>query len=41
MVRRVGASAMFADMAREVSPVDPDLGFLAEVGARHGLELAV
>jgi quercetin dioxygenase-like cupin family protein len=38
---RLGASAMFADMAREVAPVNPDLGKLAEVGGRHGLKLAV
>lgn len=38
---RLGASEMFADMAREIAPVDPDLGQLAEVGGRHGLKLAV
>lgn len=38
---RLGASAMFADMAREIAPVDPDLGKLAEVGGRHGLKLHV
>ena len=38
---RLGASEMFADMAREVAPVNPDLGRLAEVGGRHGLKLAV
>jgi hypothetical protein len=27
----------FADIAREVAPVNPDVGKLAEVGARHGL----
>jgi quercetin dioxygenase-like cupin family protein len=37
---RLGASEMFADMAREIAPVDPDLGQLAEVGGRHGLKLA-
>jgi quercetin dioxygenase-like cupin family protein len=38
---RLGASAMFTDMAREVEPVDPDLEKLAEVGGRHGLKVAV
>jgi quercetin dioxygenase-like cupin family protein len=38
---RLGASTMFADLAREVAPVDPDLAKLAEVGARHGLKVAV
>jgi hypothetical protein len=32
---------MFTDLAREVAPVSPDLGRLAEVGGRHGLKLAV
>jgi quercetin dioxygenase-like cupin family protein len=41
MTSRLGASAMFRDMAREVAPVNPDLGRLAEVGGRHGLKLAV
>lgn len=40
MTSRLGASKMFADMAREVSPVNPDLGQLAEVGGRHGFKLA-
>ena len=38
---RLGASKMFTDLAREVAPVNPDLGKLAEVGARHGLKVAV
>jgi hypothetical protein len=38
---RLGASKMFADMAREIAPVDPDLAQLAEVGSRHGLKLEV
>jgi quercetin dioxygenase-like cupin family protein len=38
---RLGASKMFTDMAREIAPVNPDLGQLAEVGGRHGLKLAV
>ena len=41
MTSRLGASQMFTDFAREVAPVDPDLGKLAEVGARHGLKMAV
>jgi len=28
-------------VAREVAPVDPDVAKLAEVGARHGLKVAV
>jgi quercetin dioxygenase-like cupin family protein len=39
MTSRLGASAMFADMAREIAPVDPDLEKLAEVGGRHGLKV--
>jgi hypothetical protein len=31
---------MFADIAREIAPQDPDLGKLAEVGGRHGLKVA-
>ena len=38
---RLGASKMFADMAREIAPVNPDVAKLAEVGARHGLKVAV
>jgi len=38
---RLGASEMFRDVSREVAPVDPDLGKLAEVGGRHGLKLAL
>src|SRR5215467_8416352 len=33
MTSRLGASKMFTDLAREVTPVDPDLEKLAEVGA--------
>ena len=36
---RLGASRMFADMAREIAPVNPDLAQLAAVGGRHGLEV--
>ena len=41
MTSRLGASKLFADLAREVAPVNPDLGKLTEVGARHGLKVAV
>jgi quercetin dioxygenase-like cupin family protein len=40
MTSRLGASKMFADMAREIAPVHPDLDQLAEVGGRHGLKVA-
>jgi hypothetical protein len=40
MTSRLGASRFFTETAREVAPVKPDLGKLAEVGARHGLKLA-
>jgi quercetin dioxygenase-like cupin family protein len=40
MTSRLGASKLFTALAREVAPVDPDLGKLAEVGARHGLTVA-
>lgn len=36
---RLGASEMFADMAREVAPSNPDPEKLAEVGDRHGMKL--
>jgi len=38
---RLGASRMFADMAREIAPVNPDLEQLAEVGGRHGLKVEI
>ena len=38
---RLGASEMFTDMAREIAPVNPDLGRLADVGGRHGSKPAV
>ena len=41
MTSRLGASKMFTDFAREVAPVDPDLEKLANVGARHGLKVAL
>ena len=37
---RLGASRMFADIAREVAPVNPDVEKLAEVGGRHGLKVS-
>ena len=40
MTSRLGASKLFADLAREVAPVNPDLGKLTEVGGRHGLKVA-
>jgi len=39
MTSRLGASKMFADIAREVEPANPDLEKLAEVGGRHGLKV--
>jgi quercetin dioxygenase-like cupin family protein len=39
MTSRLGASRMFADMAREIAPVNPDLAQLAEVAGRHGLKV--
>ena len=41
MTSRLGASKMFADIAREVAPVNPDVAQLAEVGARHGLKVGM
>ena len=41
MTSRLGASKLFADLAREVAPVNPDIGKLAEVGARYGVRVAV
>ena len=40
MTSRLGASKLFTDMAREVSPVNPDLEKLAAVGAPYGLKVA-
>ena len=40
MTSRLGASKMFADIAREVAPVNPDLAQLTAVGARHGLKVS-
>ena len=41
MTSRLGASKMFADMAREVAPTNPDLDKLAEVGGRHGFKMEI
>lgn len=38
---RLGASRMFAEFDREISPTNPDLGKLIEVGARHGLTVKI
>jgi quercetin dioxygenase-like cupin family protein len=37
MTSREGASHLFEDIDRELSPEKPDLGKLIEVGRRHGL----
>ena len=37
MTSREGASHLFAEFDREISPDNPDLGKLIEVGRRHGL----
>jgi quercetin dioxygenase-like cupin family protein len=39
MTSREGASHMFTDIDREISPDNPDLGKLVEVGRRHGLSV--
>jgi quercetin dioxygenase-like cupin family protein len=41
MTAKLGASRMFTDIDREISPVAPDLAMLIGVGARHGLTVAV
>ncbi|MBC8339003.1 MAG: cupin domain-containing protein [Alphaproteobacteria bacterium] len=41
MTSREGASLMFADFDREISPENPDLGKLTEVGQRHGMKVSV
>jgi quercetin dioxygenase-like cupin family protein len=40
MTSREGASHLFADLDREISPSAPDPGKLAEVANRHGLTVA-
>jgi quercetin dioxygenase-like cupin family protein len=37
MTSREGASRMFTDFDREISPEKPDLRKLVEIGGRHGL----
>ena len=37
LTSREGASQMFVEFDREISPTSPDLGRLAEIGQRHGL----
>jgi quercetin dioxygenase-like cupin family protein len=41
MTSRPGASSMFADMDREISPTQPDIEKLVRIGARHGLTVAL
>ena len=41
MTSRLGASEMFSDIDREISPTQPDLERLIGVGARHGLAVAL
>lgn len=38
---RHGASELFQDIDRNISPVDPDLGALLAIGTAHGLTLAM
>jgi quercetin dioxygenase-like cupin family protein len=40
MTSRLAASRMFADVARGVAPVNPDLGKLVEIVQRHGMTVA-
>ena len=40
MTSREAASRMFTDMDREISPDNPDLGKLLEIGKRHGLAVS-
>jgi quercetin dioxygenase-like cupin family protein len=39
MTSRAGAAKFFTDVAREIAPTDPDLGKLAAIAARHGLNV--
>ncbi len=41
MTSRLGASQMFTEFDREISPLSPDLEKLAQIGARHGLTVHV
>ncbi len=40
MTSRLGASQLFTDLAAEVTPVNPDVGKLAQVGARYHVKFA-
>lgn len=39
MTSREGASLMFTDFDREISPDNPDLAKLVEIGGRHGAKI--
>jgi quercetin dioxygenase-like cupin family protein len=41
MTSREGASAFFTEVAREVSPTEPDLGALVGIATAHGLNIPV
>lgn len=41
MTSRAGAAAFFNEVAREVSPTDPDLGVLVGIAVSHGLTVPV
>ncbi len=41
MTAREGASLLFADLDREITPEDPDFARLVEISVRHGLEILV
>jgi quercetin dioxygenase-like cupin family protein len=41
MTSRLAASRMFAEFAREVAPVNPDLGKLVRIAEKHGMSVAV
>ena len=41
MTSRLGASAMFAEIDREIAPGQPDVEKLIEIAVRHGLTAAV
>jgi hypothetical protein len=38
---RLGASRVFADIDRLISPAEPDLAKLVAIGAQHGVSIAV
>ncbi len=40
MTSHEGASRLFADFDREISPENPDLGKLIEIGRRYGAVIA-